>query len=688
MTADPIAYKRATTVSLLGLAVQFVLAVTMLLLGVFGQDHAATTAFLYLLLGLPVWLALALVFHQHRLERLEAAEAELYAQSSAAQASVFEEVDVELRVAARRLQWMHRVLLPAFSLLVGGGLVALGLWRFARAQDAVDAASSLDPRLGGWAVALGLAIAAIGFILARFVAGMAKVRHWSLLRAGASWMIGASILGLVFAIANGVEYAGSEIVLRYVILGFPIVMVAHGAEVFLNFLLNIYRPRTAGQVSRPAFDSRVLGFFAAPDKFVESISDAINYQFGFDVSSTWFYQLLSRRLTALVVLGLLVLWSLTLFTIVAPNERGLHLRNGRLLGQVEPGAVLKRPWPIDTVRKYPALAVNNLTVGAQHPADGEEPILWTTPHAGGETLLLVQPTPAASRLGGAAARDYSLLAIEVAVQYTIDDLRDYMLFAADSNDPDDPNAIRRSVLEAVASRELARYAATLTVDDILGARRSEMSRNLQDRMQEAFERLGPADPETGEPRGAGVNLLFVGVAGAHPPSSEGVARSFEGVVASAQSAEAAIEFARAEAIERLAAVAGDAELARRIVDELDKLEDMQDRGAGEREIAEQELAIEAALADAGGEAAQMILEARADRWARHMDARAAAARNAGRTALYSAAPDVYRSILYLEALSQAAAQARLFITALEPDIRLDFEEIQTNIGGFEVETPE
>ncbi len=687
MTADPIAYKRANTVSLLGLAIQFVLAATMLLLGVFGEDHAATTSFLYLLLGLPIWLALALVFHQHRLERLEAAEAELYSQSSAAQASVFEEVDVELRVAARRLQWMHRILLPAVSLLVGAGLVALGLWRFSSARSTLEDIATLEPKLGGWAVALGLAIAAIGFILARFVAGMAKVRHWALLRAGASWMIGASLLGLIFAVAHGVEYAGSQVVLRYVILGFPIVMVALGAEVFLNFLLNVYRPRTAGQISRPAFDSSILGFFAAPDKFVESISDAINYQFGFDVSSTWFYQLLSRRLTALLVLGLLVLWSLTLFTVVKPNERGLHLRSGRLLGEVDPGLVLKWPWPLDSVSKYPALAVNNLTAGAEHPP-GEDPILWTTPHAGREPLMLVQPTPAASRLEGSDTRDFALLAIELALQYTIDDLRDYILFAADSSSSDDPNAIRRNVLVSVASRELTRFAATMSVDDILGERRSQMSRALRDRIQEAFDQLGPIDPETGEPRGAGVKLLFVGVAGAHPPSREGVAQQFQGVVAASQSAEAQIETARAESIERLAAVAGDATLARRIIDEFDKLERMQDEGAGEREIAEQELAIEAALAGAGGEAAQMILEARADRWRRHMSARVAAARNNGRTALYNAAPDVYRAILYLDALADAAGQARLFITALKPDIRLDFDEIQTNIGGFEVETPE
>ena len=73
MKADPLAYKRAAGVSLIGLTIQAVLAVVLLLYAVFGQDALSMTAFYYTLVGIPAWISLALVFHQHRLERVEAA---------------------------------------------------------------------------------------------------------------------------------------------------------------------------------------------------------------------------------------------------------------------------------------------------------------------------------------------------------------------------------------------------------------------------------------------------------------------------------------------------------------------------------------------------------------------------------------------------------------------------------------
>ena len=49
------------------------------------------------------------------------------------------------------------------------------------------------------------------------------------------------------------------------------------------------------------------GGFAAPDSLVRSINEAVNYQFGFDLTSTWGYQLLVRSALKLVGTGLVVL---------------------------------------------------------------------------------------------------------------------------------------------------------------------------------------------------------------------------------------------------------------------------------------------------------------------------------------------------------------------------------------------
>ncbi|MGC8159923.1 hypothetical protein ACP3WZ_25700, partial [Salmonella enterica] len=79
-----------------------------------------------------------------------------------------------------------------------------------------------------------------------------------------------------------------------------------GVEVFVNFVLDIYRPRKAGESPRPAFNSPLLGLVASPETVARSINEAINYQLGYDVSGTWLYRLLSRAAAPLILGGLLI----------------------------------------------------------------------------------------------------------------------------------------------------------------------------------------------------------------------------------------------------------------------------------------------------------------------------------------------------------------------------------------------
>src|SRR5690348_5435703 len=103
MKADYLSYQRATSRSLLGLVINLALGLLLLLYGLFAHDHASVTAGMFILLGVPVWLCLAVVFDQHRRERIEAIEADAFAASDAAASSAFEQQGDELRVAAKRL---------------------------------------------------------------------------------------------------------------------------------------------------------------------------------------------------------------------------------------------------------------------------------------------------------------------------------------------------------------------------------------------------------------------------------------------------------------------------------------------------------------------------------------------------------------------------------------------------------
>ncbi|HBS29567.1 MAG TPA: hypothetical protein DEB06_08995 [Phycisphaerales bacterium] len=688
MTADHLAYKRATSVSLIGLAIQALLGVVLLLYAFLGSDAAALTGAFAVLLGVPIWVSLALVFHQHRLERLESMEAEAYAASGAAQSSVFDEAAREIRSAAARLAWMHRWFLPGMSLVVAVAFAGIGFARFLVTRGSMlETPFWTQPTQPGWAISIGVGAAVIGFIFARFVAGMAKQKAWVLLNAGSGAAVGAALIGAALAVAHFVAFAAKDTtVLRYLGPSLAVAMMALAGEMLMSFVLNLYRPRRAGEVQRPAMDSRVLAFIAAPDRFAESISDAINYQFGFNVASTWFYRLLARSVLSLGVLALLVLWGMSVFTVVRPEERGLLVRNGALIREVGPGLTIDLPWPWSVVERYPANATSQVRVGSPNPTK-EGPILWTNQHTDeAEKFFIVQPAPATPPSGGAAvegarAGDVNLLAAEVPISFVISDLVSFKRLAQ-TGPRDQPDKVRHDLLRAVASGVVTRFFASRRIDEILGAARGDMARELAVLIQQAFDRLGAPSADTGAPSGAGVRITFVGIAGVHPEQS--VAPAFEGVVAADQKRSAEIERAHADATRALAGVVGDIDRAQAIIAELDALDALKASASPREGVAAQEQRVIDLITQAGGEAAVLIARARAERWTKHMAARGRVASNEGMLASYNAAPGPFRVERYLTALREALKNSRVVLTPFEDTrIRLNQEELVPVISGFD-----
>lgn len=665
MTADHLSYKRATTVSLIGLAIQSVLAVIVLVYGILGSDAAAQTGAYAMLLGLPIWAALALVFHQHRMERNEAMENEAYASSTAAASTVFDEAGGDSRAQAARLAWMHKWFLPSVSLMVALGFLLVGAFRFLLTRWQVREDAAFDaPSQAGWAISLGVGTAVIGFIFARFVAGMAKQRVWSLLHAGSASAVACALIGAALALGHFFAVsAKNEVALRYLAPALAVMMVALGAEMVMNLILNLYRPRAAGEYQRPAFDSRVLAFLAAPDRLAESVSEAVNYQFGFNVSSTWFYQLLARSVAALVILGALILWTMSIFTIIRPHERGLLLRNGQLIGEVGPGLVIDLPWPFVRVERFRAEAVNALQVGTP-PPDADKPILWTNEHTLNEVFMLVQP-PAG---GSATSGDLNLAAIEVPVHYIVHDLKKYKLLAQDGPSGKE-DELRVNYLTALASSQVMRYVATLSVDEVLGSGRRLMNEQVRGLLQSQFDAVD-----------AGVEVIFAGVAGAHPEKS--VAPAFEDVVEADQKRLTEIEKAEADAIRTLAGVVGEVDRAKSIVVELDEWERMKNAKAAAEQTTVQEQKINDLIASAGGEAAALISEARAARWATYFRARGTAASSEGLALSYRAAPLPFKVARYMEALRWGSRNSRVWITPFLTRVNVNMEEQEPMVTGL------
>ncbi|MBX3382906.1 MAG: hypothetical protein KF864_05295 [Phycisphaeraceae bacterium] len=686
MKNDYLTYKRAAGVSVWGLALQAVLAATLLIYGILGRDNAALTGSVFAGMGILAWLSLVIVYDQHRRERVEAMEADALAATPMAGTSVFSAGADDFRPAARRLAMLHKFFVPAVSIIILLTLILSGIAWFMSSLDKTPPLDFVPPRHMGWGLGLGLSIAVIGFVFARYAAGMAKHPAWANLRGGAAFAVGTAIIGLIIAVASFVDLVGPDIVNRYapvVVAGF---MALIGVEITLHFLLSLYRPRKSGEIPRPAFDSRLLGLLAAPDRIAQSISEAINYQLGFDVTSGWFYQLLSRAMVPLVIMGVSILWLLSAVVIVQPHQRALILRFGSVVREdVTPGMHFKLPWPIDTVyipeyiqrdqrgrlriADYTVTGLRTIELGTP-PTAVTGPILWTNDHGGEEMYQLVRTTLAQGPAGvdGAGEQlDLSLVSVELPMKYVVSDVRAFDELGAPHQ--------RDDILKALAQRVILRFFRGVTLDDVLGGRRLELSGQLQRLVQEAFDAANPG-PD-GRPRGAGVQVVSLAITGVHPPKETAIA--FETPVQADQKREANIEAAKAQAIRALTEVVGDTTLGRQIVEELNTLDAMRANADATQAVREQELKIEGLLERAGGSAAAMLAKARADRWTRHMRARGDAARHQGRVALFEAAPDVFRANQYFTTLRDVMRTARVYITP-EQNFLLDFENKDKDFG--------
>lgn len=691
MKADYLSYKRAASVSLLGLVLQLGMGLTLLIYGLLAKpngdqataafkeyhDHVAISSGLLVLLGSVVWLVLAVIFDQHRRERIEAMETEALNASGARDASVFTETADDLRVAAKRLAKMHKYLVPTVSLLYAAGLAGIGIWRYMGGQEIVKNDNLLSAQTPGLPIALGLTIAFIGFTFARYVAGMAKQPVWSHLRAGAGAAVAGALTGLLLAVAHFIDYIEPQTPLRFLHVIVPGLTVILAAEVVFNFLGGLYSPRRPGEYPRPALDSKILSFVAAPDRIAKSIGEALNYQFGFDVTGNWFYQLLTRSLAVLLLTGVAVVWLLTCVAVVQPNEQGLRVRMGELKGSqaLGPGMYFKLPWPFETVETLSTTEVRRLNLGADQPkVKGSRSILWTNDHGVDEFFFPVRPA-ADDLLGGpqSRGRDFALTTVEMPVYYVVEDLVKFHKLG--------PEDKREEILRAYGRRAAFTLLATKTLDDVLGAGRAEIGTQLRTEIEKIYAGMNGGD-------GAGVKVTYVGVEGVHPPRE--TAAAFEQIVQAGQKRQGNLRSAEMEANQYLINVAGSVEMGRKIVAAIDELQVLRNTrpAAGEtsaehdRKLDAKQEEIEKLLLSAGGTAATAIRSARAERWTKHMEARAQAEAHSGRIAGYRALPEVYLAQMYFDTLAESMKNSRVYIVADNPHMHVTTNlEDSTNTGS-------
>lgn len=739
MSNDHHAYQRAAQVAGFGLLLQTIIGLTLLLFGilsvpnipadgtfgsasVFRADNTFIYGSMYVLLGTLVWISLIIIFYQHKLERLEALEHDELA-STRTSGSVFDDEDDEVRVAGRRLRLMHRWLMPAVSLVLTAGLGLLAWWMLARLNAVDDALASFNSTpYRGWAVSICLAVAVVTFIFSRFVAGMSKLSVWQNLRGGAGFMVGNALVALAIAVGIAFRFFDNEDVIRYVSYAIPIFMLVIAAEIVLNFILNMYRPRVTGEVPRPAFDSRLLSLVSTPDSIVRTINEAVNYQFGFDITSSWGYQLLLRSIAWLLTIGVLAIVALNMMVVVESHQQAVKLAGGKIVGNTvhHSGIMWKLPWPFQSAEVYDVTRVQKLALTAQEQFDDFPASLWegklrtdvqvepfivasspvqvdrSIAHRVEEKILETEmpesaPVTVGDEAGGAkieeladpevsekVAGSHALVDAVISLHYRIkskstgsdeDGLLDYLQFASDMRRPREELTERERALRLLAMREISSQLAQMKMDDVLfgsESGRAGLVAQLHKKVQAAFDA-----------RKTGVEVVAINVPVLRP--SGGMAENYVDLMIAHQQREELVSQSRQRELTTLVHHAGSLDNAEVILAEIDQWNKLKDsQGVQAAETVDQRLKIEKLLQEGGGLAIAAIDHAERDRWVQLMASRSQVNRVLGELAAYKAAPRLYRERATMSVLVRNLDLVRKIVVGIDPSklsVDVDLKEL-------------
>ena len=586
---------------LVNLAAAVMIFIAAFVVAAYANSLAGQVASVFLGLGMLVAFVSWFQMRLEENERLEKLEVEELARTRG-ETALFATKDAEVFPAQRAREQFEKYFVPGFSglllLLEGGG--AWLLWRWIS-----ESTGGLAPDRAMPAMALFGIFALLLFLVGRFSVTMARLKNHRLLRPGANFLLAGAYV--CFVTALGIAGVKTEFprLDSWVGLALCVLLGLLAVEMLVTLLLEIYRPRVKGRVVRPLYDSRIAGLLAQPEGLFTTALQALDYQFGFKVSETWFFQLLRKSLLILFLAQLAALLLSTSVVMIEPGEQGVLEHFGRLAADrpvLEPGAHFKWPWPVDQVQRYRTGQIQTFNVGFTPNAQSEaEPtVLWSVVHTKEVNFLVGNRAAATVTNSTAGSGDrvkvvsVGLIDISIPVQFQITNVLDWAYHNADPT----------NLLQDLATRAVVHYLAGADLNAVLSQSRVAAARQLERRIQ--------ADANRHQ---LGVKILFVGVQDLHPPVA--VAGDYEKVVAATQQRIALTNAAVAGAVQT--------------------------------------------NAQAGAQAFADTSQAEAGRQQTELAALARAGLFTNQIAAYDAAPAVYRQRAYFHMFPAATANARKYI---------------------------
>jgi membrane protease subunit HflK len=250
-----------------------------------------------------------------------------------------------------------------------------------------------------------------------------------------------------------------------------------------------------GRPSRRPRRSGTPGNITSFDEFLKKSRDRFGGRFPHQEGRPyWLYGLAA----------VLILWvALTSFHEVAPRERGVVTRFGRLVGITGPGMQMTFPSPIDRLQKVNVENIRQLEIG------------------NGENLILTG--------------DQNIIDLAYTVRWNV---KDPQLYLYQIKDPDD-------TVKEVAESAMRAIVATVSLDDAIGSGRSVIEQRVEQLTQQVLDRYG-----------SGIAIQGVSIKQSDPPAA--VNDAFKDVLGAQQDAQSYINTARGYAQQVTAKAQGEA----------------------------------------------------------------------------------------------------------------------------------
>ncbi|MCH2591735.1 MAG: hypothetical protein MKZ85_01840 [Pedosphaera sp.] len=419
---------------------------------------------------------------------------------------------------------------PAFSVLVLIGQ-ALGLWWiYGELKDWTG-----GPTPDGAVLSImffGLFMVVL-FMMGKYSAGLARMDGQELLRPGANYMLLGSVISAAAVLAQAASFFGYSAWDKGITWVVFAVIAVSALENLVTLVLEIYRPRLDDKKARLLYDSRLIGLLGQPGGLVSTATQALDYQFGFKVSETWFYKYLEQKLALIIAIQVVVLFLSSSFVVIQQNEEAFLERFGKRNDHLLPGFSFKLPWPIDKVYRYKTKKIQNFVLGvldkdeAAKPNSGDpedvQVLLWTSQHNHGSSKdpeqnynMIVASSDVLLNTVASDSVPVNLLTVSIPVQYRINNLTNWVYNTDNAG----------SMLQKLSMRAVTRYLIGVDINELMGPGRTKAQEELKKDIQQQVDI-----------QQLGAEIVFVGLQDIHPPvgqteqskASGGVAESYEKV---------------------------------------------------------------------------------------------------------------------------------------------------------------